>query len=175
VVNRSDLPILLIDGEELQGAKQNRVVSLTTLVAAMSALDVPVVCVEQGRWNAVGGHFAVGEAFMNPSGRGRKLADVCRSLATGGEGDADQSAVWDGVQSVLRDLGVESQTQALADAYTPLREEIEAFVQGFAVVPGQLGAVFMMGEQLVGVVLLATLPVALNVQCHAARHKHVVL
>ena len=72
---------------------------------------------------------------MNPSGRGRKLADVCRSLATGGEGDADQSAVWDGVQGVLRSLGIESQTQALSDAYAPRREAIEAFVQGIAVVP----------------------------------------
>ena len=154
VVNRGELPILLIDGEELQGARQNRVVSLTTLVDGRSTLDVPVVCVEQGRWSAVGGHFVIGEAFMNPSSRGRKLADACRSLGTGGEGDADQSAVWAGVQSVLRDLGIESETEALSDAYTPRREEIEAFVQGVAEVPGQLGAVFMMGEQRVGVELL---------------------
>ena len=50
VVNRGLHPILIVDGEELIGAKQNRVVNLTILVAPQSKLTIPVSCVEAGRW-----------------------------------------------------------------------------------------------------------------------------
>jgi hypothetical protein len=46
-----DVPtVLLLDGEELIGAKQNRVLNTTVLVAAHSRLTIPVSCVEQDRW-----------------------------------------------------------------------------------------------------------------------------
>ncbi len=43
-------PVLLLDGEELIGAKQNRVLNLTILVPANTELTIPVSCVEAGRW-----------------------------------------------------------------------------------------------------------------------------
>jgi hypothetical protein len=49
VVNSGDRPVLLVDGEELIGAKQNRIVNLTILVPARHTLPIPVSCVEQGR------------------------------------------------------------------------------------------------------------------------------
>ena len=45
-----DRLLLLLDGEELVGAKQNRIVNLTILVAAGQSLHIPVSCVEAGRW-----------------------------------------------------------------------------------------------------------------------------
>jgi len=41
VVNRGLEPLLIVDGEELVGAKQNRVVNLTIMVAAQSELTIP--------------------------------------------------------------------------------------------------------------------------------------
>jgi hypothetical protein len=49
--NVGDRPALLIDGEHLEGAKQNRVLNVTVLVAARRDTVVPVSCVEQGRWS----------------------------------------------------------------------------------------------------------------------------
>jgi len=46
VTNSGQMPVLLLDGEELVGAKQNRVLNLTILVAAQSTLTIPVSCVE---------------------------------------------------------------------------------------------------------------------------------
>ena len=44
--------VLLYDGEELLGAKQNRILNVTVLVGGRSKLPIPVSCVEEGRWAA---------------------------------------------------------------------------------------------------------------------------
>lgn len=57
VENKGTDPVLLLDGEELVGAKQNRILNLTILVAAKTTTNIPVTCVEAGRWG-VGRHPA---------------------------------------------------------------------------------------------------------------------
>ena len=49
VANEADRLLLLLDGEELIGAKQNRILNTTVLVAAHTEVTIPVSCVEQGR------------------------------------------------------------------------------------------------------------------------------
>jgi hypothetical protein len=49
VTNGAKQPVLILDGEELVGTKQNRIVNLTILVAAAQTLRIPVSCVEAGR------------------------------------------------------------------------------------------------------------------------------
>ena len=49
VVNKSDTMILILDGEELVGTKQNRIVNTTLLIAGKDTVVIPVSCVEQGR------------------------------------------------------------------------------------------------------------------------------
>ena len=48
--NSAAMPILIVDGEELVGAKQNRVANLTILAPAKTTIRIPVSCVEAGRW-----------------------------------------------------------------------------------------------------------------------------
>src|SRR3954451_5326082 len=52
VANPLETSVLLYDGEELLGAKQNRILNVTVLVPAASETTVPVSCVEEGRWHA---------------------------------------------------------------------------------------------------------------------------
>ena len=48
--NPLDEAVLLYDGEELVGAKQNRILNVSVLVGAGAKMPIPVSCVEQGRW-----------------------------------------------------------------------------------------------------------------------------
>jgi len=51
--NNSDKNVLVSSGEVLAGGRQDRVVSRDTIVAAKSGrIDLPVMCVEEGRWSA---------------------------------------------------------------------------------------------------------------------------
>jgi hypothetical protein len=45
VANRADRPLLLLDGEELIGAMQNRILNTTVLMDAHTEVTIPVSCV----------------------------------------------------------------------------------------------------------------------------------
>src|SRR5215213_1159080 len=47
-VNPLDADVLLYEGEELLGAKQNRILNVTVLAASRSETRIPVSCVEEG-------------------------------------------------------------------------------------------------------------------------------
>ena len=61
--------VLLYEGEELIGAKQNRVLERTILVHAQSKTPVPVNCVERGRWSYRSEQFAPAPRAAHPQMR----------------------------------------------------------------------------------------------------------
>jgi hypothetical protein len=63
-----------LDGEELVGAKQNRIV--TILVAPQSEIVIPVSCIEAGRWGYSRLEFAAGGRVLNPEIRESKAEAV---------------------------------------------------------------------------------------------------
>ncbi|MFP6642193.1 MAG: DUF6569 family protein, partial [Candidatus Latescibacterota bacterium] len=58
VVSRLEQPVLLMEGEELVGALQNRVVNSTILIAPNSETVIPVSCSEEGRWQKTSEQFS---------------------------------------------------------------------------------------------------------------------
>ena len=67
LTSTADRPVLLLDGEELIGAKQNRILNTSVLVAAGATLTLPVSCVEHGRWRYARRDFAPGGETPNTS------------------------------------------------------------------------------------------------------------
>jgi flavodoxin len=57
LTNFSEKTVLVVDGTELVGAKQNRIVNASFLLPPKSVTKIPVSCVEQGRWNYRGKNF----------------------------------------------------------------------------------------------------------------------
>ena len=57
VENKGDIRVLFLEGEELVGAKQNRILNMSVLIAANSRTKIPVSCVEAGRWRYRSRHF----------------------------------------------------------------------------------------------------------------------
>jgi len=80
VVNKSPKMILILDGEELVGAKQNRIVNTTILVRGNAAIVIPVSCVEHGRWAYDTPQFHSQERMMSSNLRAMKTEQVNYSV-----------------------------------------------------------------------------------------------
>ena len=97
VVNKSPKMILILDGEELVGAKQNRIVNTTILVQRNATIVIPVSCVEHGRWSYDSPRFHSQERMMSSNLRAMKSEQVNYSIKSSGEYRSDQGATWDGI------------------------------------------------------------------------------
>jgi hypothetical protein len=150
VRNAADRPVLVLDGEELVGAKQNRVVTVTILVAARSELTIPVACVEAGRWHSQSREFAPADRTLHASGRRQKMQQVSASMRIDGSRAADQGAVWAEIDAKSARLGTSSDTRAAAAMYEQRHIVLDRLVETCGLVPGQVGAIFAIRGSLVG-------------------------
>lgn len=150
VLNNSPHLVLILDGEELVGAKQNRIVNTTILIAAHSTTVIPVSCVEQGRWNYLSQTFYSEDRMMAPELRARKAEDVLYSLRADGEYRANQGAIWEGIAEKAGRRKTESRTMAMRDIYEKEKPALEEYVQHFALVQGQVGALFAINGKVAG-------------------------
>ena len=124
IENALECRVFLIDGQELLGAKQNRILNTDVLVPAKTTLRLPVSCVEQGRWRHETSQFSPGKAAPYRTRRD-KAARVHHALAVEGRHDADQSAVWREVAEELEMSGAVSYTVALSDAYAVRQKDLD--------------------------------------------------
>jgi hypothetical protein len=143
VVNPSDLMVLLLDGEELRGAKQNRVINTTLLLAPRSRTRIPVSCTERGRWHYTSEHFSPGNTVMPSKARRRKVRSVTESLQAGTQFMSSQQDVWQDVDELHVKLGSHSPTSAMADAYGKVHRELEEAAAAVPALDGQCGLVAM--------------------------------
>ena len=151
VINGGLAPVLLLDGEELVGAKQNRIVNLTILVPAKSKVLIPVSCVEAGRWNRRTRGFTSSGNAQYSRARGRKMAQVSQSLGAVGEARTDQHWIWADIAAKSDRLAVDSQTSAMSNIFEAHQATVEAYVQALPAVAGQCGAVFLQEGRPVGI------------------------
>jgi hypothetical protein len=150
VENRLEQPVLLMEGEELLGALQNRVVNTTILIAPNSDTVIPVSCSEQGRWEQASEQFADSGVVAPPSIRAAKAESVDRSLRSHGSRVSDQSAVWDAIDEVASRAGTQRTTGAMRDVFIGRDEEIEAMAVSFSMTEGQVGYVALINGEAVG-------------------------
>ena len=142
--NPLDHDVLLYDGEELLGAKQNRILNVTVLAPARSDTKIPVSCVEEGRWSARSARFAPSAQAAYPELRRRKAVQLSAAPLESG---IAQAAVWDEVASKAARLGVDSPTRAQADIFAGHEDLLGALTQSFPLLPGQSGALFALGDR----------------------------
>ncbi len=150
VENKSDWRVLFIEGEELVGAKQNRVLNTSILVAAKSKTKIPVSCVERGRWGYKEPHFAMSGSHSPSSLRYTLKASVTQSLKSRGDRHSDQGAVWGAVEATNYACEVASPTHAMSDAFETYEKQLAEFREHFKYVDGATGLAVVIGKRVVG-------------------------
>jgi hypothetical protein len=154
VLNPTDHAILLYEGEEVLGAQQNRTFDVSVLVGARSQLEVPVSCVEAGRWDGGrhGESFSPAPQAAYPALRSMKNRATHARVAAGLRPRALQDEVWSEVAGKSARMNVHSNTGAMHDIYDGRRERLDEF----------LGAVHLHDEQTGALVLIGGRPVVLD-------------
>lgn len=143
VENPLDERVLLYDGEELIGAKQNRILNLSVLVEAGARTVVPVSCVEAGRWHRSSMTFAAADHTAGPELRVRKAEALApNALARG----AAQSGVWDAIAEKSHRLGVDSPTAAHSDLFRARGDVMRELSDAFTLQAGQCGMALVLPD-----------------------------
>lgn len=158
VANKGDARILVLDGEELRGAKQNRVLSTTILIDKHTSLIVPVSCTEQGRWAYDSPVFAASEAMAERSVRHSMRESTYAALRGGTPVRADQIAVWREVEDLHGKQGTSSPTGAMRHAYEAKKSDLDGILAAFPLRDGQNGVLVLHGSRVVGLDVVSRAP-----------------
>ena len=149
-VNSGDKKIFVLDGEELVGAKQNRILNLSIMVPAGKTLVVPVSCVESGRWHHRTREFSSSSRVHFSEGRARKMAQVSASLKSSGRRTSDQGEIWRHIDEKFKSFDSSSATSAMSDMFEQQSTRIEDYVSSFAPAGDQVGAVVAIDGEVTG-------------------------
>ena len=160
VTNPTDRPILLVEGEAFVGGQQNRTINVSVLVPSGATLEIPVSCLERGRWGH-GRQFEHGATFTPRRVRRTKQEAVAMSMATAGSRHSNQGAVWGAIDQELTDLAVQADTRAMADADATFNRDQHRFdaveeLSRLGPLPGQCGFVVAHGPRVVAAEVFGT-------------------
>lgn len=142
VKNHSVTPLLLVDGEEIIGGDQNRIVNATILVAPESESKIPVNCTEHGRWGYKH-EFKQSEYIATSRVRSSKEIASRSNLSA-------QQAVWDSIDELEYSREFHSPTQAMSESYDNIKVDLDDALAHFSAVDGQSGVVVIIDGEIKG-------------------------
>jgi len=160
LLNHAALPVLALQGQELVGAKQNRTLNVTIL-APTGRTEIPVTCVERGRWAYRSRRFGAG-SFEHLALRHKKAAMVAEAAKLHRDKmhryRVDQMAVWEEVDLESARHQVRSATSSLNDVYSApeVAAELGEFDRLDKLPAGTVGVVVAIGGELVAAEFLET-------------------
>jgi hypothetical protein len=159
-INRGGRDVLVLDGMQLIGAKQNRTVGRTILLGAATETRIPVSCMEQGRWRYAARSMKSG--LYHSSAKVRKRARAVESAeAVSPDAASDprspsellsraQGQVWEAIRDSGDKHRAYSATGALNDIYDAAGPRMEAITAAFPALDGQVGFVAFLAGAPVG-------------------------
>jgi hypothetical protein len=150
VLNRSRSKVLILDGEELVGAKQNRISNASFVIPEESEKVIPVSCIEEGRWKYSSRSFSSSDSLYAAFGRRTKLQDTTSILRLRKEFKTDQVKVWDTVKRYLGVSGTDSATDSFVDYHEQRRADLDGYVGSFRAEPEQVGVMVLINDRLQG-------------------------
>lgn len=153
--NSGDQDVLILDGEQLIGSKQNRMTNRSILLGAHSTVEIPVSCMEHGRWHFSSDRMAP-TAHHSPAKMRRKVREVEAMRAAAGVApspaalSAAQGEVWDSIADSEARLGSHSPTGAMNQVYQSQLPRLEELAGSFPCGDGQVGLLAFVGGAPIG-------------------------
>lgn len=146
ISNTSDTPVLLFEGALLEGGWQHRALTRTMLVPANTRTDLPVVCVEAGRWGG-----ARSQSFGNMMAPAR-VRSAIRGLSRSGSGfvtqtSPNQQRVWSEVNRYAEYVNQNDETSSLVNMRSSVDDNYRSNLPSPKALLGQRGVIVaVMGQ-----------------------------
>jgi hypothetical protein len=137
--NDSDQFIFLPQGEMITGAKQDRVIIISTIVVPNTTEILNVSCVEQGRWEFESQDFKA-SAYSHPKLR-KTIIESSEDI---------QQNVWNEVNACLTDFDGESESSSLPKGMKAVNKQMKGEEKKIKLPKTACGIVVMSGEELLG-------------------------
>jgi hypothetical protein len=154
--NTGDCPIIILDGEEVVGGKQNRIINTTLVILANSTVKIPVSCIQAGRWHHERADFESAGSVFRARSRAAQMATVTANVRDSGSFRSDQGAVWNEVSASLEELGVQSSTSDFREGREKVGNRLEEFVEAIRPIKNQIGSIFISAQGILGLEMLGT-------------------
>ena len=132
--NDSVAPLILIDGDEITGAMQNRIINDTLLIPAKSTINIPVSCTEHGRWHT--------------KGEGAESRTFKPSLYSANHSTRSRKS-----RASYEERDYQGETSALNDSYENLKDKQNDYLSKFHIEDGQNGVIFIVNGEVKGLEL----------------------
>ncbi len=140
--NNADSPVLMLDGEEVIGSLQNRILAGSTLVMPRARTELPVICAEEGRWESIG---SFGTGYCS-------YPTIRAILSRGGkESNGLQKKIWHEIERKLTVTKTLSTTSSMHDIYNSLEDEVTRYLEDFqGLDPDTIGFIGIAGKKILG-------------------------
>lgn len=158
--NKGNKPVMLISGEGLKGAKQDRIVNVTVIIAVNATVDIPVSCVERGRWSYED-NKAEETKFKSSNIATQDIrfsiqSDINKDIVAGKESyESDQDLVWHKVSETAYDLCIDSETENLNEVYQANETDLDAIASEMKYVKNAIGMAIFSGRKKLSVDLFS--------------------
>jgi hypothetical protein len=128
--NNSEKYVFFFDGDILIGAKQNRILNTSVLIAPKITTGIPVSCVERGRWSYRTRHFGKSD-FTAPYAFRKSKHESMKNSMKMGSYQADQGKVWKEVSDYSMKMESNSRTDDFDEIMEKKRKNVEYIFKGF--------------------------------------------
>ena len=134
IINKSnDTKILIMEGDIVKGGAQNRIINTSMILDENSKVKVPCSCVQQHRWSGFDKPF---KEYKHSSPKfGYELNESVNKQMLSSRGSscymADQSEIWNNVNSVLLCVDSQDNSKDYTDAYEVQKDKIEEYKKAF--------------------------------------------
>ncbi len=132
--------LFLLDGEEIAGSLQNRIIAQTMIIPPKSEMEIPVNCSEKGR-DTYKSEFQYSNYIANSNTRIKNAYN---------KNHLRQEVVWNSIDDLEKDKNTCSKTKALRDSYEKNKCDIDSYLKHFKMENNQVGIICIV-ENKVGI------------------------
>ncbi|MFO1540763.1 MAG: ARPP-1 family domain-containing protein [Chloroflexota bacterium] len=154
-------PVVIFAGDTVEGGRQNRIINVTVWLSAGKVTQIPVSCLEAGRWNAgVRFRSSIKADVRMRAKMSRQVVDSAgRAHAAAGAWPAappdisafasDQGEVWSEIAQREQRARYRSHTSALHEVYAAEAQDLAGFARSFPCPVGAHGVAVGIGGRIV--------------------------